>query len=222
VLARHRVHARQARGGAGLLPVYGERHRRIVGGPHRLYRIGNVADRGAVQGLLDRGALGAAHDRQKRAAPVRALDQREVGVQFAVRHRRAVADALQPHQEPEHRRVERFHPQFPDAAVTERFHGPRRPEVGHVHGGVEQGERGDAGRRGGGELEADRAPDVVYDQVELAEAEFFHRGQAELPEPGPAVVVAAGPLGQAEARQVERNAAQAARGQFGQHLAIQE
>jgi hypothetical protein len=62
----------------------------------------------------------------------------------------------------------------------------------------------------------------VHDQVEAVQAELVDGGHAELPESRPAVVVAGRALGQAEAGQVERHAAQAAVGQLGQHLPVQE
>ncbi len=222
MLPGHGVQAREAGGGPGLLAVHRQGHRRVLVRPYRLDRIGNVAHGGAVPALLRGGALAAAHDLQERAPVVGPFDQREVGVELGAGDGGGIADALPPHQVPERRPVQRPHPQFPDDAVAERLHAPRGLECGDVDGGVEQGQRGDPGRDGRDQLEPDRPADVVHDQVEAAEAELVHGGQAEPPETGPAVVVATGAVGQAEARKVESHPAQAARGQFGQHLAVQE
>ncbi len=222
MLPRHSVQAREPGGGPGLLAVHRQGHRRVLVCPYRLDRIGNVAHGGAVPGLLRGGALAAAHDLQERAPVVGPFDQREVGVELGAGDGGGIADALPPHQVPERRPVQRPHPQFPGDAVAERLHAPRGLECGDVDGGVEQGQRGDPGRDGREQLEPDRPADVVHDQVEAAEAELLHGGQAEPPETGPAAVVATGAVGQAEARKVESHPAQAARGQFGQHLAVQE
>ena len=53
--------------------------------------------------------------------------------------------SLRAHEEPEDRCRQRAHPRFPDAAVAERPHAPRGPEIGHVDGGAEQGQRSDPG-----------------------------------------------------------------------------
>ena len=58
--------------------------------------------------------------------------------------------------------------------------------------------------------------------MEPVESERVHGGGAEAAKPGPGVVERGGAVGEPEPRQVERDSAQATRGQLTQDLAVQE
>jgi len=108
---------------------------------------------------------------------------------------------------------------------------PRRAKGSIDHGRLkpststrvfEDRERADALGRGCGQLEADRAADVVHDEVKAIEVERVDRGAGPAAVARPGVVEVVGPRRQAEARQVEGHAAQPPRGQLVEHLAVEE
>ena len=100
------------------------------------------------------------------------------------------------------------------------IHGRLKPSGATIEfSTVSERTRSGIGRR---QLEPDRAADVVHDQVEAVEPQRVDGRVREAPQPGPAVVERRAAVGEAQAGQVEGHAPQVARGQLGQHAAIQE
>lgn len=104
--------------------------------------------------------------------------------------------------------------------MRERFHRPGPAERVDLANRVQQGQRLDAVRLRGGELESDRTPDVVHEEVVVVEPERVDGGGAVAAEPGPGVVEIGRPLCQPKPGQIECDPTHAPRGQFGHHLAV--
>ena len=88
-----------------------------------------------------------------------------------------VLDALQSHQRPEGGLGERAQVDLAEAAAGEGLHRPGTLELVDLDDRVEHRERADALGRRGGQLEADRAADVVHHEVEAVESERVDRGE---------------------------------------------
>ena len=82
-------------------------------------------------------------------------------------------------------------------------HGRRKPTELQHH--VERGQRVHAVGVADRPLEADRAADVVHDQVAAVDLERVDRLAGPAGQARPRVVEVGGPIGEAEAREVERD-----------------
>ena len=207
VLGGNGVDLVQPGGEAGPLAVPSQLESRVFRSPDDLHGVGPIAQDAVVQRLFLGGALEASHDPQERAAAVALPKEVDIGVELLVRNRARVPDALQAHQQPERRLREGAKVCLADPATRERLHRPRALERGDVHQRVQHRQRSDSLGHRRRQLEPDRAPDVVHDQVKALEPQHIYSADAEPAEAGPAVVELHRPLGQPEAGQVERHPA---------------
>src|SRR5215204_648603 len=133
-----------------------------------------------------------------------------------------VLDPQRVHEAQEGGTRHRGEPQPADSPDHERLHDPRTLEAVDLDDCVEKGEREDPLRHGRGELKSYRAADVVHHEMEAVKLERVDRLLTEAAEPRPGVVEVRRPLREAEARQVERDAAQPAGGELVDDLAVEE
>ena len=161
-----------------------------------------------VEALLLRRQLEAAHDLQERPASVAHLQQVVIGVGLLAGDRVPVRDTDLSEERGVHVAVHRAQPELADAADREGVHLPGPVEGGDVDQGVESGQRTDPLGAANRNLEADRAADVVDDQVIAVDTEGVDRRRGPARQPAPGVIEGLGPVGEAEARQVEGNSPQ--------------
>jgi hypothetical protein len=75
---------------------------------------------------------------------------------------------------------------------------------------------------GSSELESNRPPNVVHDEVEAIKVERVYRIDAKLAKARPAVVVTRRAFRQSETGQIPRDSAEPARGEFAEDFALAE
>ena len=148
---------------------------------------------------------------RKAAPPIAALEQVVVGAELRAARGRGVAEPLQPEELDQGRPGHRAQVELADPRDRERVHRPGAMEGRQVEWRVEHGQRQHPVRVPHRPLGADRAADVVDDEVAALDAERVDRLAAPAGEPAEGVVEAraAGRRGRGPGSRRRRRAARA-------------